>query len=200
MSLIIIPQKYILMTFNAMKKSIFLMCALWCCIMCFSQQQVKVFGIDFSHLTMRQAAFSLKPKFYPGKVTNTFEFKYPSPDDAYHEICGNLTYAGYENCFALLWGNYGKPNSLSISINGDNRKESEIMLKLSNAIREKYGVSPEKSIYNNKDQYTFRIGNTTITIYQIWHEGRFGSQYYGWYTMKVIYTFEQSTSVNSNDI
>lgn len=61
-------------------------------------------------------------------------------------------------------------------------------------------LPPEKSIYNDKDQYTFRIENTTITIHQIWHECRFGSQYYGWYTMKVIYEFEQSTSVNSNDI
>lgn len=185
----------------SMKKFFVLLCTILYCAVCFSQQQVKVFGIDFSHLTMRQAAFALKPKFYPGKFYNTFEVKYPEPDNGLHEICGNLTYAGYENCFASLSGNYGKPNSLAISINGDNRKESEIILKLTNAIREKYGVSPEKSTYNNKDQYIFRIGNTKITILQIFHEARYGwENYFGWYTMQVIYTFEQSTSVNSNDI
>lgn len=186
------------MTFS-MKKSIILLCTLLFCGSCYSQQRVKVFGIDFSQLTMRQAAFALKPKF-TGNVYNSFEAKYPGPDTDSHHIYGSITYAGYENCFAELSGYNGKPTYLTIRI-FDYNQAAEIMLKLSNAIREKYGVSPEikKGQYNYND-YLFRIGDTKIRInYWFCEESRYAHNY-GWFDVEVSYSFLPSTKVDSSDL
>lgn len=194
MNLTIIQRILTQMISNTMKKCFFLLCTLFYCGMCFSQQRVKVFGIDFSQLTIRQAVYTLKPKF-TGNVYNSFEAKYPGAETGYHNIEGNITYAGFENCYADLHGFEGKPTGLNIYIYSGNQAD-EVLLKLSNAIREKYGVSPEiKTLYNH-NQYLFKIGNTRIIMN--YYSSNIAK--YILYDVEVMYVFEKSTTVNTNDL
>jgi len=177
------------MIFN-MKKVLVLMCTILYCAVCFSQQ-VKVFDVDFSQLDTRQAMAVLKSRF-TGK--NSLETKNMPSDYMPWWEWGEISYAGFEKCYVELFGNrHNRVRNLKIRIPG-NDQEDEIMLRLSNAIREKYGVSPEITKKNNHNHYIFRIGNTKVYIYPEY------SCPLGCYSIEVDYCFLQSTSVDSSDL
>lgn len=191
------------MIFN-MKKNFLLLCALLYCVFCFSQQHVKVFGIDFNQLTMRQAVYALQPK-YTANVYNSFNVKKPYPDNSAHEIRGNITYAGFTNSYAELIGINGKPSRLVVRLKCAGQEE-EVMLKLSNAISEKYGVHPEVKKSNNflekpdHTLYVFRIGETYINIGYEYQSVSYGSCFYGVFDVYVSYWFYPKTTINPDDL
>lgn len=130
-----------------------------------------------------------------GNVYNSFEAKYPGADTGYHNIEGNITYAGFENCYADLHGFEGKPTGLDIYINSGYQTD-EVLLKLSNAVREKYGVSPEIKTDGRHNQYHFKVGNTKIIMSYYYST----IVKYALYDVKVMYVFEKSTTVNADDL